>query len=322
MIKGIMLFSINVPHLANTDDSKADLEKDPETIPKWKKLGQYIPSSEDSPKNETIDEIMIRYYTTESAPTLNIRLYPLKYFVFPINAERSLLLIYILDAKESLEIVQIYPEQTIQAIEESMQNSNELKVQLEKLFTNRNKILEKLENAQVLQEDIGSSANKLIDANKFDEAQDLIKLAKTIPEKMNTSYLKSKQEGRMKNYRQARKYLSDCLNYAQKIEDLDLQKYLEKKIDVYTKIPQYEKDLKSLVSSFSKELGKTIDLPSYQRQVYKLDKALDLLDKLEEDELIEKMLELSNTLILAGKLVFDLKSLDRKIKTMISEFSF
>ncbi|MHA1887497.1 MAG: hypothetical protein ACTSX0_05690, partial [Promethearchaeota archaeon] len=95
--------------------------------------------------------------------------------------------------------------------------------------------------------------------------------------------------------------------------------YLAKKIDVYTQIPQYEKDVRVLISSISKELTKNITLPSYQRQVYKLDKALDLMDKLEEDVLIEKTMELSNMLILAGKLVFDLKSLDRKIKTIILE---
>ncbi len=314
-----MLISISNPPKVNPEGDDAVQTRSSNTRPKWKILGEHIPEKPDIPSKETIEEIMIRYFSESSNTTLNIRLYPFKYYIFPINTERSLLLVFILDSKESMEIVQIFPDATVELVQNSSSDPAELAKTLEKLYYNRNRILSKLEEVKVLREEIGFFANKLIDAGKFDDAQALIKLAKVVPEKMVTTYLRSKQEAKGRNYRQARRSLSDCLNLAQKINDVALQEYIKLKINIYTEIPQYEKKLKSLITGFTKELSKSIELPSYQRQIYKLDKTLELLDNLEEDELIEKTLELSNTLILAGKLVFDLKSLDRKIKTIIQE---
>ncbi|MCF2140694.1 MAG: hypothetical protein K9W44_11625 [Candidatus Lokiarchaeota archaeon] len=325
MIKGLILFSVQIP--ASNDQNKNEIQgskgenysNSSRVLPNWSILAKFIPEKEDEPQHETVNEIMIRYFSSNDNSTLNIRLFPFKYFIQPIKEDRSILLVYLLDAKESLEIAQIYSEETIKNLEMQINGNSELNESLEEIFTYRNKILMKLEKEGVLQEEIGHSANRLIDSGKFDEAQDLIKLAKTIPEKMVSTYLKSKLIAKEHSYRQARKLLGDCLSLAQKIEDDGIIQYLNKKIEIFTQIPQYEKDVRSLISSFSKELSKSINLPSYQRQVYKLDKTLDLLDKLEEDELIEKIMELSNTLILAGKLVFDLKSLDKKIKNIISE---
>ncbi|MHA1522239.1 MAG: hypothetical protein ACTSRK_18855 [Promethearchaeota archaeon] len=320
MIKGIILFSISNPPKAITEEDAAVKARSSNPRPKWKILGEHIPEKSDSPARETNDEIMIRYFSEGSAQqSLNIRLYPYKFHIFPINPEYSLLLVFILDAQEAMEIVQIFPEATIKLILNCSEDSTELAKTLEQLYNNRNRLLSKLEEVKVLREEIGIFANRLIDAGKFDDAQALIKLAKSVPEKMVTIYKRSKQEAKARNYRQARRSLSDCLNLAQKIEDTAIQEYIKLKINIYTQIPQYEKQLKSLIAGFTKELSKSIELPSYQRQIYKLDKTLELLDNLEEDELIEKTLELSNTLILAGKLVFDLKSLDRKIKTIIKE---
>ncbi|WP_457559005.1 hypothetical protein [Candidatus Harpocratesius sp.] len=325
MIKGLILFSVQIM-LSNDQNSnkiqghKGDNYSNPtQIIPKWSILAQYIPEKEDEPPQETVNEIMIRYFSSNDNYTMNIRLFPFKYFIQPIKKDRSILLVFLLDSKESLEIAQIYSEEMAKNLEMEINGNSDLNGSLKEIFDFRNNILMKLENETILKEEIGHSANKLIDNGKFDEAQNLIKLAKTIPEKIVSSYLKSKSMGKEHSYRQARKLLGDCLNFAQKIEDEGIIQYLNKKIEIFTQIPQYEKDVRSLISSFSKELSKSITLPSYQRQVYKLDKTLDILDKLEEDELIEKIMELSNTLILAGKLVFDLKSLDKKIKNIISE---
>jgi len=325
MIKGLILISVKEPPVFHSEEEEnVSNEKDlsarsSRALPKWSTMANYFPEKEDEPKEETLNEILIRYFSSNENPTLNIRLYPYKYYILPVQDDLTKILIFVLDNKESLVIAQIFAEETAENLQMQIKGNSDLKVILEEIFFYRNNITQKLESEQLLQEDIGKSANKLIDSGKFDKAQDLIKLAKVIPEKMVSTYLKSKQAAKEHNYRQTRKLLNDCIGLAQKIKDEGIQCYLAKKIDVYTQIPQYEKDVRVLISSISKELTKNITLPSYQRQVYKLDKALDLMDKLEEDVLIEKTMELSNMLILAGKLVFDLKSLDRKIKTIILE---
>lgn len=324
MIKGLILISVKDPPALKKEEEVEDISDNEANstsieLPKYSIFAKSVPERADFPKEETLNELLIRYFSAGENLTLNIRLAPYKYYILPIEEDRSKLLIFILDINESLEIAQIFEEETVENLQMQIKGKSNMQASLNEILQFRNIITQKLENEQILQEDIGKSANRLIDQGKFDEAQDLIKLAKTIPEKMVSTYLKSKEAAKEHNYRQTRKLLGDCVNLAQKINDEGIQRYLSKKIEMYTQIPQYEKDVRTLIASISKELSKNITLPHYQRQVYKLDKTLDLLDKLEEDELIEKIVELSNTLILAGKLVYDLKSLDRKIKSIITE---
>ena len=79
-----MLFSISNPPEVNPEGDEAVQPRNSNTRIKWKILGEHIPEKPDSPSKETIEEIMIRYFSDSSATTLNIRLYPYKYYIFPI----------------------------------------------------------------------------------------------------------------------------------------------------------------------------------------------------------------------------------------------
>ncbi|TFH27829.1 MAG: hypothetical protein E4G98_05810 [Promethearchaeota archaeon] len=136
-----MLFSISNPPNVNPEVDDAAQTQSSGYLPKWKILGEYIPEKLDSPTKETIEEVLIRYFSELSNTTLNIRLYPFKYYVFPINPEHSLLLVYILDARESVEIVQISPDATIELVQNCSTDAVELPKTLEQLYYTKNRIL-------------------------------------------------------------------------------------------------------------------------------------------------------------------------------------
>ena len=185
------------------------------------------------------------------------------------------------------------------------------------LYGEKNRILEKVENEDILKNEIGSIANKLIDDGKYEDAKKIIKLAKEVPVKFVSAFVKSKKEVKGRHFRSAEKNLRDALNLAKKINDQSLKDYLELKIETVKKIPAYRKEVNSKYSSIVKRLIKYNKFLSYNSQIPKLHRCMELLDKLEEDEQIDQITDLEQLLVEAQQYVRSLRDIDRKIKQIV-----
>lgn len=298
-------------------------EEKVEIIPelsKWEIITEYYSDKTDKPKHELLDGLIRSFVAPVKLHDLNIRHFPYKFYIVPLiipGEEIKYCIVYVLEISEALEIVKIQPKKIQNVILENIQNKSNLTKKIEDILKQKNKILQKIESVEILQNEIGTIANKLIDEGKFEEAQKIIKLAKNIPSKLVSAYKKSKIEVKAHHFRVAEKELKDSLNYAKKIDDKNLQAYLELKVDTVRKIPSYQKEVKSKYSSVAKVLSKYSKFLSYSTQIPKLHKCMELLDKLEEDQQIEEIIELERYLVDAQQLVRNLRDLDRQIKRII-----
>ena len=305
------------------DDEEEEDPDDEEIIPKlekWEVFNEYYSDKKDKPKQELIEGIMKSFIATVTLKDLNFRAFPYKFYIVPLKQQKKTTkycMIYILDINESLEIVKIHPKKIQDSIMENITNKIALSNRIRNIYIEKNIILEKVENEAILKNEIGSTANKLIDDGKFEEAQKFIKLAKDIPSKFINAFTKSKKEVKNGHFKSAEKNLRDALNLAKKIKDDNLKDYIELKIETVKKIPAYRKEVNSKYSSIVKRLIKYNKFLSYNSQIPKLHRCMELLDKLEEDEQIDQITDLEQMLVEAQQYVRSLRDLDRKIKQIV-----
>ncbi len=306
------------------DDEEEEEDEDNDNIipklEKWEIYNDYYADKKDKPKTELIEGIMKSFIATATLKDLNFRAFPYKFYIIPLKQPKETIkycMIYILDINESLEIVKIHPKKIQDSIMDNISNKIALSNRLRNIYIEKKNILEKVGNEDILKNEIGSTANKLIDDGKFEEAQKFIKLAKDIPSKFINAFTKSKKEVKNGHFKSAEKNLRDALNLAKKIKDNNLKDYLELKIETVKKIPAYRKEVNSKYSSIVKRLIKYNKFLSYSSQIPKLHRCMELLDKLEEDEQIDQITDLEQMLVEAQQYVRSLRDVDRKIKQIV-----
>ena len=308
------------------DEEEEEEEEDEENahiipkLEKWDIYNEYYSDKKDKPKNEFLESIMKSFIATVTLEDLNFRAFPYKFYIVPLKKQKEptiYCIIYILDIFESLEIVKIHPKKIQDAILENINNKTALTNRIRNIYLEKNNILEKVEKVDILKNEIGSVANKLIDEGKFEEAQKFIKLAKDIPSKFVSAFTKSKKEVKTGHFKSAEKNLRDALNLAKKINDEGLKDYLLLKIETVKKIPSHQKEVKRKYDSVVKSLIKYNKFLSYSSQIPKLHRCMELLDKLEEDEQIDQITTLEQLLVEAQQYVRSLRDIDRKIKQIV-----
>jgi hypothetical protein len=287
----------------------------------WKLLADYVPAAEEKPTQEVITTIM----NTFKDPTVklaNYRQFPYKYFCFQINPEApaTAVGIYILENTDTVDIVRLFLSDIQKSIVDNLGNSKQLAVLLKQIVEGRNHILEKLDKPKLLQDEIGASANSLIDKGEFVQAQARIKLAKEVPGEIYACYKKAAQAIKDKDFRKAEKPLSDSYNWAQKIQDAELSQYFTLKLENVRNIPQYEKEVKTLYNQFNRALSKNITNIPYGDQIGRLERCYELLDVLENDDKMQQIQELETTIKNAQETLDQLNVLDSKIKIMLKNF--
>ncbi|MHA1339221.1 MAG: hypothetical protein ACTSRZ_03995 [Promethearchaeota archaeon] len=234
----------------------------------------------------------------------------------------SYFLIFILEKKESLEPYSIMidevkellklkinlPEKQIQ---ELLKNILEVRQELFKLIRERNLIEKKISNR----------ANQLLDKGDFESAQELIKHAKTIPEKLSMLVRKGDDASSSKNYRLAAKYYGDAANLAKKIQENEMQQLLLKMEQRMQEIPNYKKNWEQIISNIIKPFKK---LSKRERGIYlepiaPLNQAIQISDILEDDQMIDDLKQLEFLLKKASKLSLELNQIDDKILEIIEK---
>jgi hypothetical protein len=319
MIKGIFLIKSEI--IPNDEEIEENSEEEEISIPdvKSKVIAEFIPTSDEKPSEEIVANIIEKFMQDSTLKSTSYRNFPYKYYAIALDreeGEESYYLCYILDSSESLEIVQIadaYPQMILDKIKKP---KTIVKI-FEEIHSNRNRLLDKLEKTDILQKEIGASANKLIDAEKFEQAQEMIKLAKEIPSKIVSAYKKGMSDLKNGDFKKAEKSFDEILSLARKIDDTLLVKFIKLKIENTQNTPSFQKELKTLLASLKKTLNKPIALLPYQKQISTLSRCIILLDKLEKDRQIEEMAELETIIEKSAKLGQQLIALDRKLKKLL-----
>ena len=315
MIKGLLI--IRAQPLPPADEEDAG-----EVELKWQQIAAYVPIKEEKPTEEILEAIIGRLLSNPDAEFLNYRHFPYKYYAKAITAEEeapNYYCVYVLESAESLEIVRISEKGVLDSIEELLKKPKPLTALLEKIFSGKNNLLDKLSQSDILQAEIGGRANKLIDDGQFEKAQDIIKLAKEIPPKIIENYKKYSSNIKMKEFRKAESGLDKCLDLAEKIDDRELQLYLRLKIKNTKQIPAFTKELSKIFTGIVKSFSKSPTYLPYSGQGSKLRRAINLLEKLEQDTQIERTVELEGLIVKAAKELQILKDFDTRIKRIVKE---
>ena len=289
---------------------------------KWDKVTHFVPNSDDILTSSDIDGFMEKLYLARYPAILNIRHPPNKYYfqILPKKAENEMFfLLFILDIGEGLEIVQTPFRALPLELGEKLGKrapSGEIKGLLQTIVEEKNALLDKLVSEELLKKQIGTYANQLIDANNYKEAQDLMKIANAIPEKLVATYKQSLEELKTKNYKFAEKSLNTCHDLAGKIEDNKLQAYLTLKMKQVHQIPTHQKEFHSLFKMIRSGLKKEPTFLDYQVHLKRLHRIVMLLDKLEIDDL-DEIIELEDHLTQAYEMVRKLARMDFQIKQIL-----
>jgi hypothetical protein len=321
MLKGLLILKINPPPPEDAADKKGKKGHDQGKI--WDIVAHNVPIIEEMPQDEILEEISLRFQASPETANLNYRHFPYKYYVVPLtpsDQDPRYFCLYILDSTESLDIVLVGDKDTRQKLSDALGAPKNLPTILSEIFSSKNQILDKLDKQDVLQAEIGASANKLIDEGKFEAAQERIKLAKEIPPKLVGAFKRALNMIREKDFRRAERDLQDCLEFSQKIGDGVLYHYLSLKIQNTQQIPAFQKEVKSIYSSFTRDLTKSLSIVPYSEQIGRLNRAVELLDKLELDSQIERISELQTLIEKANRVSAQLYDLDKQIKNIANEF--
>ena len=316
MIKGLLAIKLTQPPQGDASPENGDVKF------KWDKVTQFIPNSDDTLTSTDIDGFMEKLYLARYPSILNIRHPPNKYYfqILPKKAENEMFfLLFILNVGEGLEIVQTPYRGLALELGEKLGKrapSGEIKGLLQSIVEEKNILLEKLSSVELLKKQIGTYANQLIDANDYKEAQDLMKIANAVPEKLVATYKQSLEELKTKNYKFAEKSLGNCHDLAGKIEDSELQAYLTLKMKKVKQIPAHQKEFHALFKMIRSGLKKEPTFLDYQVHIKRLHRIVMLLDKLEIDDL-DEILELEDLLTGAYEMVRKLARMDFQIKQIL-----
>ena len=230
-------------------------------------------------------------------------------------------LLFILDIGEGLEIVETpFRELSLELGEKLGKRapSGEIKGLLQTIVEEKNILLEKLVSEELLKKQVGTYANQLIDANDYKEAQELMKIANVVPEKLVRTYKLSLEDLKAREYKQCERSLGACYDLAGKIEDSKLQAYLTLKIKKVRQIPAHQREFRSLFKLIRSGLKKEPTFLDYQVHLKRLHRIETLLDKLEIDDL-DEINELESLLLQAYEMVRKLASMDFQIKQILGK---
>jgi hypothetical protein len=327
MIQAAFIIEINlIKKEINEEDSNSaeDSSNNIFAISNWKIKVSYLEKGNKKPEMELVKSLVKRLEKENFPEEIHFRKLPSKFMfrLLPVSAKsKKFYLLYMLDATESVEILKIPPILSLAELSERVTKKSKVNEGLAEIVAQKNNLLKKLEEKTILQKQIGSRANELIDQGEYNKAQDLMKIAKTIPDKFVKATQEAKITFKENRFGRTEKALSNAFDYAGKMEENLLQSYIKLRIDKIQEIPTYykklKKNLKKIRSNFS-------DYPEYLDYVQNfplIEQSMDILDELEQDEEISNLLELEDLIEDAEKIAFVLFEIDQKIKALLDKIS-
>lgn len=189
------------------------------------------------------------------------------------------------------------------------------------IVENKAHIIEKTQTVKAIFSDVTKKATILIDENKLNEYQKLLKLAQEIPEKIVQSIKKAETAIIEKNYRMAERAYKDAADMANQVYEYSLAEFLKKKAEKISELPNLEKEIKNnsqeiqkIASNISKR-----DVSLFDRAYSRVQNLINAFDQLENDEKIENLQELSDELNVARDLSKKLEESEKALLKKLEE---
>jgi hypothetical protein len=189
------------------------------------------------------------------------------------------------------------------------------------IVENKAHIIEKLHSVKALTTDVTKKATELIENDKINEYQKLLKLTQELPEKIVQNSKKAEAAIIEKNYRMAERSYKEAADMANQVYEYALAEFLIKKAETIGELPDLEKEIKSNYSEIVKIQGivSKWDLSLFNKAYSKVQNLIKAYDQLENDEKIDKLQELSDELNKARDLAKKLEESEKIIFKKIEE---
>ncbi len=187
-----------------------------------------------------------------------------------------------------------------------------LKDALNSLFT----LMDKLKEPKIIIETINEKTKEMLDNGKLQEARELINLGEEIPEKIAEEITIAEQSLENKLYKKAKKSYLKAAELAEIIQEFEIVSFLKHKAEVVGTFPDLSKERERIISDVGKGISElqTNQLHLYHEMIKPINRLVEISSAFEDNELIEKLLEIYSNSIRADKLAKELFNLDKKIK--------
>ncbi len=234
----------------------------------------------------------------------------------------ELLYIYclIMDKSSSSELFLIEKEKDLIFLSGAIEKGNTVD-SMKTIVENKAHIIEKLHSVKALTTDVTKKATDLIENDKINEYQKLLKLTQELPMKIVDNVKKAEAAVIEKNYRVAERSYKDAADMSNQVYEYALAEFLNKKADTIGELPNLEKEIKNNYSEIVKIQGivSKWDLTLFDKAYTKVQNLIKAFDQLENDEKIDKLQELSDELNKARDLSKKLEESEKIIFKKIEE---
>ncbi|MHA1871663.1 MAG: hypothetical protein ACTSU2_10120 [Promethearchaeota archaeon] len=252
----------------------------------------------------------------------------LSYYLFKVE-DLNYFLIILLDLSQNLEDYMLnidnYKAQFLKIIQEGG-STNDMQKSLmniiKDILIGRNTLLNDLKDKQKIEKYLSTKANKLLDEGDLEKAQDLIKLAQEVPEKLANAVNNGDRAFSERNYKKAAKFYDDAASLAKKIGHIQMVKVLLRRVKRAEEIPELIKSWSDVLSQINKPLKKRVPIKEinyYAKIIPFIEKAIDIADILEDDKKVKLLRHLIELCTEGSKLSNELGQIDKEIKETTAE---
>lgn len=238
--------------------------------------------------------------------------------------DEHILLVFVLELKESAEPFSILLGEIKQMILMSLNKSSTSQQDLLKeILTNRNELIAMIHEKEKIEKKISAQANVLLDAGNFNQAQEIIKLAKEIPAKISDLVKRGDEAFLSKNYRAAERCYGDASDLSRKISQVEMSELLKTMAERAADIPRYMKDWAQNLSKISKPLKKMDKREKgfYLEPIDIVNEAIDISDILEDDQKIQLLQDLDRLINKGDTLSKELDEVDSQINKILEKLN-
>ena len=192
---------------------------------------------------------------------------------------------------------------------------------MQEVVDNKVHIIEKTKAVKSIFSDVTKKASKLVDDNKLNEYQKLIKLAKDVPEKIIQNIKKGDAALIEKNYRTAERSYREAGDLASSVYEYSLASFLNKRAENVGGLSDLEREIKNNTNEIQKLIKDVFkrDTSLFEKMYVRVLNLINSFDKLENDDKIEQLQDLSDDLNVARDLSKKLEVYELKIKQQIDD---
>lgn len=234
--------------------------------------------------------------------------------------ESNYFVVLAMDEREAIEPVKACLEKYRALLTEALGSGNAKKV-VQEILDCSLQLTEKLASPENIKDIIIQTATTLLDENQLQRAQELIKLAEEVPQKLAAAIKSADEAFQKENYKAAEKAYRNAANLAKEVMEEEMRQTLLLKAEKSKKLPSLLKKQRSAMLDIQKPLD---DMDEREKNTYfnalkKVVEALRICDDLEDDEAIALLTDLEFQITEAKSLSKQLDEVDYQIKKLLDD---